>query len=606
MTLEMKVDEPRSVLESLYAGTPDAIVLYDREGVLVGANEAARELTGYAGSEIVGRHYREHLRKRDWERVENGVEIALEGGVDHFETSVRHREGISIPVEVYLFPARSSDAIVGFFAQARDVVALRSAEESLGVNQDRFRSLFEFHPDGILELKADGRVSRVNVSFESETGFLGEQIVGKPWADLIAPERREEAEESLRASLRGEAVEIESQLLDRLGNRIDVALKLVPATVALEIRGAYAIAKNVSAQRAVERAIVEHGARVRELYLVAATRGESASEQIDATIAVAMRMFDFDFGYVSRFAGDRIEITNAVGDGWTVAAGQTYPAASSLTRHLREREILEADDLDDSPWSDDGARQNTPWRSYTGVRLRLGDVTYGALAFAARRPRASLRPLDRDLISLVALFVEAALERTAHAERIEQLAFTDVLTGLPNRVLFDDRIRQTIATAKRYARGFAVMYLDIDRFKDINDAYGHATGDAMLRGVGERLQHTLRESDTVARFGGDEFVILQPIVDGPADAADLARKVVAAMQAPMQVGEIQRDVRISIGIALYPQDATGVDELMDLADKALYAAKRAGRNRWSFANEAAARTSLAERLAATNRAAAGR
>jgi diguanylate cyclase (GGDEF)-like protein/PAS domain S-box-containing protein len=606
MTLGMKVDDPRSVLESLYAGTPDAVVLYGRDGRFLGANDAARELTGYTEADVAGQHYHEHVHQRDWERVDSGVETALEGGVDHFETSVRHREGAVIPVEIYVFPARRGDEVVGFFAQARDIVALRSAEVSLGVNQDRFRSLFEFHPDGILELKSSGKVSRVNVAFESETGFLGEQIVGKPWANLIAPERRDEAEEALRASLRGEAVEIESQFLDRLGNRIDVTLKLVPSTVASEIRGAYAIAKNVSAQRAIERAIVEHGARVRELYLVAATRGESAAEQIDATIAVALRMFDFDYGYVTRFAGDRIEIRNAVGSGWTVAAGQTYPAESSLTRHLHDREMLEADDLDNSPWSADRARENTPWRSYVGVRLRLGDATYGALAFAARRPRAPLRPLDRDLVSLVALFVEAALERAAHAERIEQLAFTDALTGLPNRVLFDDRIRQTIATAKRYDRGFAVMYLDVDRFKDINDAYGHATGDAVLRGVGERLQHTLRESDTVARFGGDEFVVLQPIVDGPADAADLARKIVASMQTPLHVGDIQRDVRISIGIALYPQDATAVDELMDLADRALYAAKRAGRNRWTFADEASARVSLGERIAETNREAAGR
>lgn len=581
----MDLDDPRAVLDSLYAGTPDAIVLYDRDGLFVGANEAARELTGYAESEVLGGHYRGHIHPNDWERVNGGFETALHDGVDHFESSVRHRDGRVIPVEIYVFPAKRGGEVVGVFAQARDIVALRSAELSLGINQDRFRSLFEFHPDGILELKGDGTVSRVNVAFESETGFLGERIIGRPWANLVAPERREEAEDALRRSARGEAVEIESQFLDRLGNRIDVTLKLVPSTVATEIRGAYAIAKNVSAQRDAERAVIEHSARVRELYLVAATRGESASEQIDATIALALRMFEFDFGYVARFAGDRIEIDNAVGAGWSVAAGQTFPKTSSLTRHLQELEVIEADDLDDSPWKDDGARANAPWRSYFAVRLRLGDEIYGALAFAARRPRAPLRPLDRDLIQLIALFVEAAIERSTYDERIEQLAFTDALTGLPNRVLFDDRIRQTIATAKRYGRGFAVMYLDVDRFKEINDELGHAAGDAVLRRVGERLSATLRESDTVARFGGDEFVVLQPIVDGPADAADLARKIVADLQSPLKVGEVERDVRISIGIALYPQDAQTIEGLMDLADRALYAAKRAGRNRWSFANE---------------------
>jgi diguanylate cyclase (GGDEF)-like protein/PAS domain S-box-containing protein len=605
----MDLDDPRAVLDSLYAGTPDAVVLYDRDGLFVAANDAARGLTGYEEREVRGGHYRGHVHPNDWERVNAGFATALTGGLDHFETMVRHRDGRVIPVEIYVFPAKRGNDVIGVFAQARDIVALRSAELSLGINQDRFRSLFEFHPDGILELKRDGIVSRVNVSFERETGFLGERIVGRPWTQLVAPERRDEADDALRRSARGEAVEIESQFLDRLGDRIDVALKLVPSTVASEIRGAYVIAKNVSAQRDAERAVIEHSARVRELYLVAASRGESASEQIDATIELALRMFDFDFGYVARFVDERIAIDNAVGEGWSVAAGQMFPSASSLTRHLAEIEVLEADDLDDSPWKADGARANAPWRSYFAVRLRRGDETYGALAFAARRPRAPLRPLDRDLLQLIALFVEAAIERASYDERIEGLAFTDALTGLPNRVLFDDRIRQAIATAKRYDRGFAVMYLDVDRFKDINDELGHAAGDAVLRGVGERLRATLRESDTVARFGGDEFVVLQPIVDGPADAADLARKIVAELQTPLRVGEIERDVRISVGIALYPQDGHTIEVLMDLADRALYAAKRAGRNRWSFANEAAARAALVDRVersGAVNRAAAGR
>jgi len=605
----MDLDDPRAVLDSLYAGTPDAIVLYDRDGRFVAANEAARGLSGYEAREVLGGHYRGHVHPNDWERVNAGFATALDGGLDHFETMVRHRGGSAIPVEIYVFPAKRGDEVVGVFAQARDIVALRSAELSLGINQDRFRSLFEFHPDGILELKRDGTVSRVNVAFESETGFLGERIVGRPWSHLVAPERRDEAEDALRRSARGEAVEIESQFLDRLGNRIDVTLKLVPSTVASEIRGAYAIAKNVSAQRDAERAVIEHSARVRELYLVAATRGESAGEQIDATIKLALRMFGFDFGYVARFVDDRIAIDNAVGEDWSVAAGQVFSRESSLTRHLTDLEVLEADDLDDSPWKADGARANTPWRSYFAVRLRHGDGTYGALAFAARRPRAPLRPLDRDLLQLIALFVEAAIERADYDRRIQELAFTDALTGLPNRVLFDDRIRQAIATAKRYDRGFAVMYLDVDRFKAINDELGHAAGDAVLRGVGERLRATLRESDTVARFGGDEFVVLQPIVDGPADAADLARKIVADLQAPLRVGAVEREVRISIGIALYPQDGLTIDALMDLADRALYAAKRAGRNRWSFADEAAARTALADRVPrpeTVNRATAGR
>jgi diguanylate cyclase (GGDEF)-like protein len=182
----------------------------------------------------------------------------------------------------------------------------------------------------------------------------------------------------------------------------------------------------------------------------------------------------------------------------------------------------------------------------------------------------------------MALFVAAALERALHAERIQQLAFYDALTGLPNRVLFGDRIAQVLAASKRYHRGFAVMYLDLDAFKEINDRYGHPTGDLVLRAVAERLVSTLRESDTVARFGGDEFVILQPVVNGASDSAHLARNIVASMQAPFLIEGVGHVVHTSIGIALFPEDASTADELMEHADRALYQAKRAGRNRWLF------------------------
>jgi diguanylate cyclase (GGDEF)-like protein len=201
--------------------------------------------------------------------------------------------------------------------------------------------------------------------------------------------------------------------------------------------------------------------------------------------------------------------------------------------------------------------------------------------------------------------VAGALERAEQSERIEQLAFNDALTGLPNRVLFEDRIGHTIATARRYARGFAVMYLDLDNFKAINDRFGHPVGDQVLIGIAKRLREQLRESDTVARFGGDEFVILQPIVDGPSDAADLARKIHTAMQAPLSIDGIAHDVRASIGIALFPADGQSVADLMEAADRALYSAKHQGRNRWSFANAESARRELKERAKVPSPKAAG-
>jgi diguanylate cyclase (GGDEF)-like protein/PAS domain S-box-containing protein len=593
----MQPERLRTAFSALYDDTPDAVVLYDTAGKILAANESAQLMAGYALEELVGAPYDRHIASADLDRVNLAVQTALAGGSDHFETSAKHKDGSIIPVEVYVFPAIVDGETIGVFAQARDVVALRSAEESLSINQERFRSLFEYHPDGIMELKSDGSVLRVNVALESETGFFGEQVVGREWTELIAPERRITATEALHAAMRGEAAEHESLLLDRLGNRIDVALKLVPLHAHSEIRGAYAIFRNIELQKSAERTIETQSERVRRLYMVAAARGGSVDAQIDATLELGLELFGFDCAYITHFEKDRVVVRSAAGDQTAVFKGAVYTDSLAFSNHLRgERTTLEIADMDAPKWRDDPARATAPWLSYFALQLKVFDQVYGALVFAGRAPRhEDLQQHDRDLIQLIGLFVAGALERAEQNERIEKMAFNDSLTGLPNRVLFEDRIGNAIATARRYNRGFAVMYVDLDRFKSINDTYGHPVGDQVLIGLARRLRQQLRESDTVARFGGDEFVILQPIVDGPSDAADLARKIHNSLQVPIEIDGVEHDVRACIGIALFPGDAQTVEALMEAADRALYAAKRQGRNRWSFANAESARRELKER-----------
>ncbi len=583
----------REAVASLYADTPDAVVLYDRAGLTIAANEAAQFLTGYTPPEFLGTSFEVHVAPRDVERVNLAIRTALAGGTDHFDTSARHKDGSIIPVECYVFPARFNDEIVGVFAQARDIVALRSAEHSLTINQEKFRSLFEYHPDGIMEIKGSAMISRVNVSLESETGFYGEQLVGKRWTELVAPELRRDAEELLRTAMRGEATEADSMLLDRLGNRLDVQLKLVPLHVGEEILGAYAIFKNVTAQKNAERAIAAHGEQIRRLYMVAAARGESLDEQIDGALQLGIELFGWDQAYVAHVEGDRARVLNVYGEP-SLTKGSSYSLATGVTSYLlRGQNPLFIDDIESEPWRNDPTHDRAPWRSYFAVSLTVFDQFYGGLVFAGRAPRTEgLSSNERDMAQLMGLFVSAALERAAQNERIEQLAFNDSLTGLPNRVLFSDRIEQTIATARRYERGFAVMYVDVDKFKHVNDTYGHAIGDDVLKVVASRLREATRESDTVARFGGDEFVILQPIVDGASDAADLARKLNVAMQEPVVIDGIEHTMRVSMGIALYPSDAETIDGLMEGADRALYRAKKQGRNRWCFANADGARREL--------------
>ncbi|HEY8298012.1 MAG TPA: diguanylate cyclase [Candidatus Baltobacteraceae bacterium] len=572
------------LLASLYDGNPDAIAMYDRNGLLVAGNPALCELTGYALGEIAGTAYREQIDRRDAPMIDAAFAAGIAGYTRGIETTVRRKDGFIVPIECHIFPARDNGEIVGVFVQARDILALRSAELSLGANQERFRSLFEYHPDGIMEIRAEGTISRVNVALESVTGFLGEHLIGRPWADLLAPECRERADEAFALAGGGEASEFEAMLLDRTGDRIDVQCKLVPLRVAEKIEGAYAIAKNVRARRQAERAIATQSQRIRELYLLAASREESLEVQIENALALGCRLFEFDFGYLTTFDGDSIAIAGAFGRGSAVVRDARYPLTESFSRYLTgARETLFIPDLDAPPWNEDDARESAPWRAYFGAKLVVNGRDFGALVFTSRMPRTGgIADFDRDLIQLMALFVAAAIERARHAERIEQLAFYDALTGLPNRVLFDDRMSQTLAAAKRYDRSFAVMYLDLDEFKAVNDTYGHPVGDLVLKGVADRLLYSLRESDTIARFGGDEFVVLQPVINGAADSADLARKLITAMQTPIAVNGVDHAIHTSIGIARYPHDGTTAAELMAGADAALYRAKHAGRNRWVF------------------------
>jgi diguanylate cyclase (GGDEF)-like protein/PAS domain S-box-containing protein len=572
------------VLSSLFDGNPDAIFVYDVDGRMFACNEAAVTLTGYSLDDIRDRHFADHVALDDREKAERAFAGAVHGAGAHFETTIRTRGGPTVPVECHVFSARAAGCIVGAFGQVRDMTALRSAEQSLHRNQERLRSLFEYHPDAIATVQRDGRISHVNGALEMATGYAGEQLVGRGWDDLIAPRSRDNAAAAFLLAAAGEPVEFDAFLLDRAGKEIDIQMKLVPIRVDEAVDGLYAIAKNMTSQRIAERAVTLQSERIRDLYLAAASRGSTISSQIDMTLAYGCRLFGFDYGYVGRFENHVLTILNAVGEGSPIHTGEAYARDATLSRFLSaENDTLLIPDLDEAPWSTDVARRNASWRSYLAARLVVNDRDFGVLAFTGRMPRgAGAADMDRDLLQLMALFVAAALERSQNAQRIEQMAFYDSLTGLPNRVLFADRLGQILSAARRYRRRFAVMYLDLDDFKTINDGHGHAMGDLVLRTVGERLSALLRESDTLARFGGDEFVLLQPLIAGQADAADLAQKIVIAMQEPLAIGKAKHIIHTSIGIALYPEDGASADALMTHADQALYRAKRDGRNGWCF------------------------
>lgn len=173
-------------------------------------------------------------------------------------------------------------------------------------------------------------------------------------------------------------------------------------------------------------------------------------------------------------------------------------------------------------------------------------------------------------------------ERKQQEAQIEHLAFHDLLTGLPNRRLLIDRIQVAIAQAARDANGLALLFVDLDRFKTINDSLGHQAGDQLLRLVGERLKSWVRSGDTVSRVGGDEFIVLCPDCDSPEGASSLGDKLLGAIAQPYQIGDTELVITASIGIALYPDNGADANSLIGNADVAMYLAKENDRNNYQF------------------------
>jgi diguanylate cyclase (GGDEF)-like protein len=169
-------------------------------------------------------------------------------------------------------------------------------------------------------------------------------------------------------------------------------------------------------------------------------------------------------------------------------------------------------------------------------------------------------------------------EKRRLEEEIHYLAYHDALTELPNRMLFQDRMQQEISHAKRDNTHFAVVFIDLDGFKAVNDMRGHAAGDKLLQVIASRLRGCLREGDTVARLGGDEFTILLRGAVFGEGLKRLLRKIIKAVAQPCELGEFSANVTASVGVSLYPIDATGVEKLLIHADEAMYQAKQAGKN----------------------------
>jgi len=328
-------------------------------------------------------------------------------------------------------------------------------------------------------------------------------------------------------------------------------------------------------------------------------------------VAVAVHAGYFTSGYESRVMGDR-GVLGLIGTDGVFRARRTGDEVSAGGRIDYDALVREADSSQQpapvqvNDW--DGAERYT-------VARKLYDLPLAVVVGLSREEQlAPARNLERIYIqraAIASVLVAAVIavlgrlswqlqkartrvmeERMAHARRVEHLAFHDNLTDLPNRAFFNRLLGQSMQQASRYDKRLALLFLDLDHFKEINDTLGHEAGDNVLREVAHRLKQSVRESDIVARLGGDEFVVMLPEVERGTRVARVAEKILAAVARAYTLAGQEFRITVSIGIALYPDDGDDVDALLNNADVAMYHAKQQNRNNFQFYSSELAADSL--------------
>jgi diguanylate cyclase (GGDEF)-like protein/PAS domain S-box-containing protein len=273
-----------------------------------------------------------------------------------------------------------------------------------------------------------------------------------------------------------------------------------------------------------------------------------------------------------------------------------HPPAEGLMRRAftTGRPVWISDVTRDATFGREGLARRAGLHAAFAFPLRRGDDVLGVLEFFhsdVRQPDPLLINIAESLGSEIGQF----LVRMQAEEAVKYMAMHDALTRLPNRAMFNERLARAISLAQRHTRGLAVLFIDLDRFKLINDTLGHEAGDEVLREAASRLTENLRAGDTVARLGGDEFIVLLEDVPDPVYVGSVSRKLIRALAAPFTIGEREYRMTASIGVSVYPADGDDAETLLKHADAAMYRAKEQGRNGFEFYSERLSAGSL-ERL----------
>jgi diguanylate cyclase (GGDEF)-like protein/PAS domain S-box-containing protein len=550
---EEELQESEARFRTLVESTFEGIVISEG-GTILEANESFATMFGYESAKVIGLSPLEMTTPESAELIMKNIQSGFE---KPYEITGVKKDGTTFDIELIgrncLYQGRNA-RVTAF----RDITEIKRAEEALR----KLSCAVEQSPSLVIIADSDGNIQYVNPKFTQVTGYTAEEAIGKTPRILKSGETSPEEYKRLWETITsGGEWRGELHNKKKNGELYWASVTIVPVKDAEgTITHLLGVQEDITERKRAEEALRESEEKYRDLV-------ENMSEVLYALDK------DGRITYVS-------PVVEQLGG---------YTPSELIGRSFTE--FIHPDDLlalvESFQRTVSGNLEPSEFRIFT----KSGEI---------RWVRTSSRPVfegDR-IIGLRAVMMDIT-ERKQAEETIKHLAYHDALTNLANRTLFQDRLTVALAQARRKRRMAAVMFLDLDRFKVVNDTVGHALGDRLLQGVAERLTGLVREGDTVARVGGDEFTLLLAEVERAEDMVEVAERVLDTLRQPWVLNGHEFRITASIGIAMFPSDGEDADSLLRNADTAMYRAKDQGRDNYKlYTPKMNAR--IAERLALEN------
>jgi diguanylate cyclase (GGDEF)-like protein/PAS domain S-box-containing protein len=542
----------------LFDDNGSVFLLADAEsGQIVEANRAAMDFFGYSRDQL------RCLNTTDLntESVERNAEMrqrAVREGCGHFNLRHRLASGEEREVEVYVSLVDMDDRPL-LFCVVHDVTDRIRAESQLHASEERYRATFEQAGVGIVHTSLDGHMLRCNRHFAEMIGYTQEEVRQMTFEQVTWPTEVAENKAMLGRFLASdeESAHWEKRYLRKDGS---------PTWAALTVS-------------------IQHDAEGRALHLIVLAEDINSRKEAEAKLAAAQTALltsEERYRVAFKTSLDAVNI-NRLSDGVYLDVNDGFLDIVGYTRdEVIGRSALELEiwvDVEDRRRMVESVRRNRVCRNLEAqFRKRSGEVLWGLMS-------ASLIELGG--VACVLSVTRDITEAKLAEEEIRNLAFYDPLTGLPNRRLLLERLSQAQASGNRSGRNRALLFIDLDNFKTLNDTLGHHTGDMLLQEVAKRILRCVRESDTVARLGGDEFVVmLEDLSTSPEDSANQAQKfgdkILDAIAQPYLLDDHECVSTSSIGITVFRDHKEATNKVLQQADIAMYQAKGAGKNTLRF------------------------